>query len=162
MTEKATYTVVNDLIKPKTDEYKYRGIILENKLKVLLIQNVESTKAFTSLNVGVGSLADTKEFNGLAHFCEHMMSMGTKKYPGINDYSAKLAATGGHENAFTSPWATNYHFETSNEAIEEIQSMFADQFISPNFDASAVDKEINAVDSESVNSLKMMAKEFIK
>lgn len=154
MTENVTYTTAKEIIKPDTDEYLYRGIILENKLKVLLIQNTKSTQAYASLNVGVGSLVDPVEFNGLAHFCEHMLSMGTKKFPGINDYSKKLAETGGSENAFTTPWSTNYHFETSNEYLEQILEMFSDQFINPNFDASAVDKEINAVDSESVNSLK--------
>jgi insulysin len=41
-----------------------------------------------SMFVGVGSLNDPddpnnkgQKFNGMAHFCEHMLFLGTKKYP---------------------------------------------------------------------------------
>jgi len=106
------------------------------------------------MGVGVGSLVDPKNFNGLAHFCEHMLSMGTEKNPGIKEYSESIATAGGWDNAFTMPWMTNYHYTVSNEELYKILTMFADQFISPKFDASAVDNEINAVNSEAVNSYK--------
>jgi len=83
------------------------------------------------MGVGVGSLVDPKNFNGLAHFCEHMLSMGTEKNPGIKEYSESIATAGGWDNAFTMPWMTNYHYTVSNEELYKILTMFADQFISP-------------------------------
>ena len=39
------------------------------------------------MHVGVGSLYDPPQANGLAHFLEHMLFLGTKKYPSENHYS---------------------------------------------------------------------------
>jgi insulysin len=47
------------------------------------------------LNVNIGSLQDPKGINGLAHFCEHMLFLGTKKYPSEEHYKKFLAANGG-------------------------------------------------------------------
>ena len=38
---------------------------------------------------------------GIAHFLEHMLFMGTEKYPDENEYSKFLAAHGGSSNAYT-------------------------------------------------------------
>jgi len=43
----------------------------------------------------VGSWADPPEFQGLAHFLEHMLFMGTEKYPDEDDYSSFLSQHGG-------------------------------------------------------------------
>jgi insulysin len=47
----------------------------------------------------------------LAHFCEHMLFMGTEKYPSENDFSEFISNNGGADNAFTSDKDTNYTFE---------------------------------------------------
>jgi insulysin len=39
------------------------------------------------LRVNSGSLKDPVEFQGLAHFCEHMLFLGTEKYKDENYYS---------------------------------------------------------------------------
>ncbi len=52
----------------------------------MLVHDPETTKAGASLDVHVGSGLDPKESYGLAHFCEHMLFMGTEKYPDENDY----------------------------------------------------------------------------
>ena len=38
-------------------------------------------------------MSDPDELPGLAHFCEHMLFLGTKKYPEENEYS-KVCITG--------------------------------------------------------------------
>ena len=52
-------------------------------------------KAAAALSVGVGSFADPEEAPGLAHFLEHMLFMGSKKYPDENEYEAYLTNHGG-------------------------------------------------------------------
>ena len=39
------------------------------------------------MSVGIGSLKDPEEAQGLAHYLEHMLFMGTEKYPDENEYS---------------------------------------------------------------------------
>ena len=100
------------------------------------------------MSVNIGSLLDPKEYQGLAHFCEHMLSMGTKKFPDENDFGNFLSKNSGDSNAYTSEDITNYHFNVSNNAFEEALERFADFFVSSLFSENSVNKEINAIDSE--------------
>lgn len=54
---------------------------------------------------------DPDEIPGLAHFCEHMLFLGTEKYPIENDYGKFLSEHGGSSNAATYPDHTNYYFD---------------------------------------------------
>lgn len=51
--------------------------------------------------VHVGSLSDPDELPGLAHFLEHMLFLGTAKYPKEGEYHEFLSAHGGSHNAYT-------------------------------------------------------------
>lgn len=66
----------------------------------------------------VGSLSDPPNIAGLSHFCEHMLFLGTKKYPKENEYSQFLSEHAGSSNAFTSGEHTNYYFDVSHEHLE--------------------------------------------
>ena len=65
-----------------------------------------------------GSLSDPSNISGLAHFCEHMLFLGTEKYPKENEYSQFLSEHAGSSNAFTSGEHTNYYFDVSHEHLE--------------------------------------------
>lgn len=85
---------------------------------------------------------------GLAHFCEHMLFLGTEKYPDENEYSKYLSQHGGSFNAFTSSDHTNYYFDVSPDNLEGALDRFSQFFLSPLFTESATDREVNAVNSE--------------
>jgi hypothetical protein len=51
--------------------------------------------------VGVGSFTDPAEMPGLAHYLEHMLFMGSDKYPKENEYDTYLNNHGGSSNAYT-------------------------------------------------------------
>ena len=38
------------------------------------------------MDVNVGQFSDPVDVPGLAHFCEHMLFLGTEKYPNENEY----------------------------------------------------------------------------
>lgn len=40
--------------------------------------------------ISLGHMCDPEELPGLAHFCEHMLFLGTKKYPVENEYQRFL------------------------------------------------------------------------
>jgi len=102
-------------------------------LKCLLVSDIESQKSAATLVVGSGSLNDPPEVNGLAHFCEHMLFLGTEKYPKENYYSQFISSGGGVKNAATSEDYTNYYFDIKNEAFEEALDIFSQFFKCPLF-----------------------------
>lgn len=77
-------------------------------------------------------MSDPKELPGLAHFCEHMLFMGTEKYPNENDYSKFLSEHGGASNAATYADHTTYYFdvvpEQLNAALDRYISVFHVEF----------------------------------
>ena len=66
--------------------------------------------AYASVAVNAGSYNDPQKRGGLAHFLEHMIFMGSEKYPREGAYSDFLAANGGYCNAYTEFEWTNYQF----------------------------------------------------
>lgn len=51
--------------------------------------------------VGVGSFSDPEHLQGLSHYLEHMLFMGSEKFPNENEYDEYLTKHGGSCNAFT-------------------------------------------------------------
>ena len=98
--------------------------------------------------VGSGNLNDPPGVNGLAHFCEHMLFLGTERYPGEDTYSKTIASGGGSKNAATSEDYTQFYFDIKNETFTKALPIFAEFFKTPNFTESATEREMNAVDSE--------------
>ena len=133
---------------PDTEQRAYRYLTLDNGLKVLLVSDPGADKAGASLDVNVGSRHDPQDYQGLAHFLEHMLFLGTEGYPEAGEYQAFISANGGVHNAFTSVENTNYFFDIRADALEGALDRFAQFFVSPLFNAAYVQREVNAVNSE--------------
>ena len=104
-------------------------------------------KAAAAIIVGAGSYHDPPSTQGLAHFLEHMLFMGTKKYPQENAYDAFLSKNGGSDNAYTEMEHTMYHLEISQEKFFDALDMLAQFFIHPLLLEDAVDRELNSIES---------------
>ena len=113
-----------------------------------MIHDPESQIASVSLDVGAGSWNEPNEYPGLAHFCEHMLFIGSEKYPQIGYFDDLLASGGGYSNAYTEATNTNYYFEVTKGILLQALDSFAHFFIDPLFSEEAVSKEVNAVNSE--------------
>ncbi|KAI1319788.1 Insulinase (Peptidase M16) [Mortierella claussenii] len=137
------------------DERSYRLLRLNNELEVLLIHDSKADKSAAALDVHVGHLTDPDNLQGLAHFLEHLLFMGTAKYPRENEYKEYLSLHSGSSNASTFLDNTSFHFEVGHEHLEGALDRFAQFFISPAFDESCKDREIRAVDSEFKRNLQM-------
>jgi insulysin len=135
-------------IKSESDKRDYRILFLENKMKVILVSDMEADKSAVAMNVHVGGALDPLPLYGLAHFLEHMLFQGTERYPDVNEFDSFVSENGGYNNAFTTMLETNYYFNISNEALAGGLDRLASFFICPNFSESSVNKEINAIDSE--------------
>ncbi|CAE7368573.1 IDE, partial [Symbiodinium pilosum] len=117
---------------PPGDPRQYRVLQLDNGLQVLLA-------------------SDPKDRLGLAHFHEHMLFLGTEKFPKEDEYSKYLSEHGGDSNAFTMSEYTTYYFKVASPFLGEALDRFSQFFISPTFDPSGIEREMKAVDSESTN-----------
>ncbi|KAM4607098.1 insulin-degrading enzyme isoform 2-T2 [Polymixia lowei] len=153
MTDPAVKRVVSDIIRSPEDKRVYRGLEFTNGLKAVLISDPTTDKSSAALDVHIGSLSDPANISGLAHFCEHMLFLGTEKYPKENEYSQFLSEHAGSSNAFTSGEHTNYYFDVSHEHLQGALDRFAQFFLCPLFDESCKDREVNAVDSEHEKNL---------
>jgi insulysin len=55
-------------------------------MEVVLISDPTTEKASAAVDVNVGYFFDPEYLPGLAHFLEHMLFLGTKKYPKEGEY----------------------------------------------------------------------------
>ncbi|CAF3867523.1 unnamed protein product [Adineta steineri] len=140
--------IVDNIKKSDSDSWNYRGLELSNEMLVVLISHPNIDKAAAALDVSIGSLANPRDVPGIAHFLEHMLFMGSSKYPGENEYSKLIEGNGGRSNAFTSGDHTNYYFDINPSLLPEALDVFAQFFISPLFSALSTDRELEAVNSE--------------
>uniref|UniRef100_A0A8C6UNY0 Nardilysin a (N-arginine dibasic convertase) n=1 Tax=Neogobius melanostomus TaxID=47308 RepID=A0A8C6UNY0_9GOBI len=88
-----------------------------------------------ALCVGVGSFSDPPDLPGLAHFLEHMVFMGSEKYPSENGFDAFLKKT-------------VFQFDVQRRSFKEALDRWAQFFICPLMIRDAIDREVEAVDSE--------------
>lgn len=138
----------DNVIKSQNDQRQYESFLLSNRLKVLVISDPDTDKAAAAMDVFVGSSRDPKDRQGLAHFLEHMLFLGTKKYPTPGEYQDFVSTRGGNHNAYTAFEHTNYFFDIDKDYLEPALDRFAQFFIAPLFTPEYVDREKNAVHSE--------------
>ena len=139
--------------KSTMDDRTYQVLCLDNQLQILLISDLDSNISAAAMDVAVGSFSDPPEVQGLAHFCEHMLFLGTQKYPNEHIYSNFLSTRGGYDNAFTSTQETDYYFSVEADYLEHALDMFAQFFIAPLFTPGAVSNESHAVNAEHEKNL---------
>ncbi|KAA0196062.1 putative m16 family peptidase [Fasciolopsis buskii] len=137
-----------ELVKSPNDKRIYKVYRAENGLRILLISDPETDKAAACMAVNVGSLCDPRQLPGLAHFCEHMLFLGTERFPTENTYSKFISEHGGQCNAATKPDETSFAFDINPANLEGALDIFSQFFISPLFTESATLREVNAIHAE--------------
>eukprot|EP00913_Durusdinium_trenchii_P018813 g17680.t1 len=70
-----------EIHKPDAHRREYAYFELPNQLKVVVGSDPHCDKAGAALTVNTGLCDERKDLPGLAHFLEHMLFTGTKKYP---------------------------------------------------------------------------------
>ena len=133
-----------------TDTAQFRRFVLDNGLRVLLVSDQKFNKSGASLVVNVGQIDDPADREGLAHFLEHMLFLGTEKYPEVSDWDNYLGQNGGTNNAYTASDHTNYQFDIRHDAFTGALDRFAQFFIAPKFSPEFTGREINAVHNEAM------------
>jgi nardilysin len=96
----------------------------------------------------VGSFSDPKNIPGMAHFLEHMVFMGSEKFPQENDFDSFISKRGGSDNASTDCEVTTFYFECLEKDLFTALDKFAQFFISPLMKRTSISREMEAIESE--------------
>jgi insulysin len=67
----------------------------------------------------------------MAHFLEHMLFLGSQKYPNPEYFSNLIRTVGGTYNAFTSMEITNYFFSVPTSEFYRVLDVWSRFFIDP-------------------------------
>lgn len=134
--------------KGQSDQHEYAHLTLDNGLTVILVSDPMAERSAAALAIKAGSYQDPSKHLGLAHLLEHMLFLGTEKYPEAGAYQEFIRQSGGSHNAYTGAEITNYYFDTLPDSYPEALDRFAQFFIAPTLDPQYIEREINAVDSE--------------
>lgn len=143
-----------DFVKSPNENRVHYSFFLPNGLEVLLISDEDTKKSAASLDIAVGSGDNPSNRLGLAHYLEHMLFLGTQKYPEADGFQEFISTHGGSYNAYTAHENTNYFFDIKNEYFPAALDRFAAFFIAPTFNQDFAERERNVVDSEFYTGLK--------
>ena len=143
--------VETEIERSPADTRSYRAVTLDNGLEALVVSDPSADKAAAALDLNAGSADDPHARPGMAHFLEHMLFLGTEKYPDPGEYNRFITEHGGFSNASTSFAHTSYFFEVDAPHLEGALDRFAQFFITPRFDPEYLAGERRIVHSEYVS-----------
>ncbi|HZY15134.1 MAG TPA: pitrilysin family protein [Ramlibacter sp.] len=120
---------------------------LANGLTVIVKPDRRAPTAVHMLYVRVGAMDEVSGTTGVAHVLEHMLFKGTPTTePG--EFSRRVAALGGRENAFTTRDATGFHQQIPADKLEEVIRLEADRFAHNQWSDDEFKREIEVVKEE--------------
>ncbi len=129
--------------------------LLDNGLRYAIMPNAEPPdRVSLRLYVDAGSLMETDDQQGLAHFLEHMAFNGTDNFPSgeMVEYFQRLGmAFGSHTNAHTSFHETVYKLELPNtdpDIIDQSLLLLRDYANRMKLPAPEIDRERGVILSE--------------
>lgn len=130
------------------DINRYHSATLDNGLRILYVEDESASKSACSLVVNTGSFDDPDDRPGFAHFIEHLLFNGNKKFPEPNAINDFVAKHGGHCNAWTATEHSNFFFDISHDSFSIALDYFSSLFIDPLFEDSAIKREQEAIHAE--------------
>lgn len=138
-------------VQSPNDPASYRVITLENGFRALLVSDPETSPAAFSLDVAAGNGDNPPDWEGMAHYLEHLLVVG----PGGRDrFGDWLAGRGGYRNGYTTFENTNYQVVVDPEGLAGALKRFGKIIRKPRFSAERVGEELSMVEAEFLLGLK--------
>ena len=130
--------------------FDFRRVELDNGLRAYLIRaGAPGQISYVSM-VRTGARDEVEEGkSGFAHFFEHMMFRGTRKYP---NYDGVIERIGAFRNASTSNDWTTYYLVAASEYLEQIMDLESDRFMNLDYSEQGFRTEAGAILGEYQNS----------
>ena len=146
-------------IQSQSDPSHYEVITLNNGLRAVIVSDPYAASSLAvAMRVDVGSAANPNRTDGVAHLLEHMLFLGTRKYPTEDEFHELVTAMGGFANAYTAFMETVYYFEAMASDMDDVSVLldhFAFFFVAPLLDRRAMGREIQAVSSENSKNINL-------
>ncbi|MBL0174483.1 MAG: insulinase family protein [Ignavibacteria bacterium] len=128
--------------------YKTTVETLDNGLKVIMVPMASGGLVSYYSVVRTGSRDEVEPgHSGFAHFFEHMMFRGTKKYP-ASMYDRMVTEMGADANAYTTDDYTAYHMSFTKDDLEKVVEIESDRFQNLSYEEAAFQTEAGAVYGE--------------
>jgi len=99
---------------------------LQNGLQVVVIPNHRAPVVTHMVYYKAGAADEVPGKSGIAHFLEHLMFKGTTTYPDA-EFSSRVAAVGGNDNASTTDDATSYYQTVDKQYLGLVMGYEADR-----------------------------------
>lgn len=120
---------------------------LDNGMTLIVKPDHRAPTVVHMLLVRVGSMDEVDGTSGVAHVLEHMMFKGTPTVP-VGEFSRRVAAMGGRENAFTSKDYTGYYQQVPAQRLRDVMALEADRFAHNQWSDEEFRKELEVVKEE--------------
>ena len=120
---------------------------LANGLRVIVKEDKRAPTAVHMVWYRAGSMDETNGTTGVAHLLEHMMFKGTPAI-GAGEFSRRVAAAGGQDNAFTTRDYTAYFQQIPSRELGEMMRLEADRMRHLSLDPKEFEQEIKVVMEE--------------
>lgn len=139
--------MVSGLLPPASAAPVTSEKILPNGLKVIVREDHRAPLVLHQVWYRVGSMDEASGRTGLSHVLEHMMFRGTKTVPD-KEFSRRIAAVGGEENAQTSRDYTVYFQRLPKQYLELAMQLESDRMNNLRLDDALFQKEREVVHEE--------------
>jgi zinc protease len=120
---------------------------LPNGLRVLLLEDHRSPIVSVQIWYRVGSRNEQRGATGIAHFLEHLMFKGTKRY-GPRQFARLVEQNGGQDNAFTSQDVTSYFVNITADKLDLVLDLESDRMRNLLLDPKEINSERQVVIEE--------------
>ena len=120
---------------------------LSNGMTLIVKVDKRAPTAVHMLWVRVGSMDEVDGVSGVAHVLEHMLFKGTATVK-QGEFSRRVAALGGRENAFTNKDYTGYYQQIPAKRLSEVMALEADRFAHNQWPDAEFVKELEVVKEE--------------
>lgn len=125
----------------------YKKTVLSNGVRVISLKMRGRDSASVGIMIGAGGRYESDTVKGAAHFLEHILFKGTRKYT-CNQIKELIEGVGGALNAFTSEEKTCYYAKIPARHLERAFRVLADMVIAPLIAQPDVDKERTVIMEE--------------
>jgi zinc protease len=122
-------------------------VTLDNGMRVIVQEDRRAPVMVSQVWYRAGSMDEFNGTTGVAHVLEHMMFKGTRDVP-PGEFSKRIAAAGGRENAFTSRDHTAYFQQMQKDRLELAMQLEADRMANLVIRDDLFAKEIQVVMEE--------------
>lgn len=127
---------------PRAQQYT-----LKNGMTLIVQPDRRAPTAVHMVWLRVGSMDEVDGASGVAHVLEHMLFKGTRTLK-TGEFSRRVAALGGRDNAFTSMDYTGYFEQIPASRLEDVMKLDADRFANNRWADAEFAKELEVVKEE--------------